>query len=462
MVTRRTLSILCLGIMGLPIYGLNFRLYEILQKRGLVGPETGTFTLFLYQYVPLAILYLVGIVILFKHDRENKVNSQVLYVILLFGLIYRIFLLPSQPVLSSDMYRYLWDGRVQAHGTNPYRYPPNDEALKDLRDNTVYPHINRKGSRTIYPAGAQAIFYLLHRLGVRHVTPFKAFTVLCDMGSILLLVVILKNLGLKRERVLVYAWNPLVIYEIGNNGHLDAFVVLFVLLAIFFLVTERPNATVSSLAVATSLKLYPLIILPALLRQKKVQKVFLFGAIVLLFYLPYFSVGGKVLGFLPEYLTNPHETFNLGLKSYLLAIPSFLGHWMVTIAFAIALVVAAAVVWIKKKEDAFDGIRFAYFLAGLQIVLVSASFHPWYLIWIIPFLSFYPSPAWLYFSLMVPFSYLKYQSPDGILPEWVRHMEYIPFFLLLAVEYFMFRKSFRSFFPLRLPGEEGHKTTMSA
>ena len=107
-----------------------------------------------------------------------------------------------------------------------------------------------------------------------------------------------------------------------------------------------------------------------------------------------------------------------------------------------------------KKKDSIDAIKLAYLLAGLNIVLTSASIHPWYILWLIPFLSLFPSPAWLYFSLMVPLSYLTYESPRGILPDWVRHLEYIPFFILLAMEYFIFQRSSGVLFPWRLTGEK--------
>jgi alpha-1,6-mannosyltransferase len=454
MIDKRAISIASLGLMGSPIYALNFRLHEILLKRGLMGPGTGLFTFFLYHYVPLGILYLIGVGIVFRSGRHKAMAPHILYIILFFGFMYRLLLVPSQPMLSWDMYRYIWDGRVQAHAINPYRYPPNHEAIEQLRDGAIYPYINRKGSPTIYPAGAQVLFYLLNRLGARSVAAFKGAILLFDMGSILLLVLLLANLGLNRERVLVYAWNPLIIYELANNGHLDGFVVFFILLSLCFLIKERPNASVSSLAVATSLKLYPFIILPAILREKKVRRLLLFSVIFFLFYLPYLSVGKKVLGFLPEYFTNPNESFNLGLKVYLLKLFPALNQWFATKAFAVALIVAAGAVWTKRKKDAVDAIKLAYIMAGLQIVLTSVSLHPWYVLWIIPFLSLFPSPAWIYFSIVVPFSYLEYEPSQGILPEWVRHMEYIPFFILLAMEYSVFQRFPKALFPWRLPGEK--------
>ncbi len=295
------------------------------------------------------------------------------------------------------------------------------------------------------------LFYLLNRLGARSVVAFKGAILLFDMGSILLLVLLLANLGLNGERVLAYAWNPLVIYELANNGHLDGFVVFFILLTFYLLIRERPNASVCSLAVATSLKLYPLIVLPAILREKKFQRLLLLSVIIFLLYLPYLSVGRKVLGFLPEYFTSPYETFNLGLKAYLLKLFPTLNQWFVTKAFAAALIAVAGTVWITRKKDTVDAIKVAYILASLQIVLTSVSLHPWYVLWIIPFLSLFPSPAWIYFSLVVPFSYVKYEPSLGILPEWVRHLEYIPFFILLAIEYALFQRSPEGLFPWRLP-----------
>jgi hypothetical protein len=351
------------------------------------------------------------------------------------------------------MYRYIWDGKTQSHGINPYRYPPNHEALQGLRDNDIYPHINRKGAPTIYPAGAQALFYLLHKLGAKSVVSLKGALLLFDMGSIFLLVMILGDLGLRRERVLVYAWNPLVIYELANNGHLDGSVIFFLLLALWLLIKNRANASVASLAAATSLKLYPLMVLPAILKEKKFRRLLLFFLVFSLFYIPYLSLGRKVLGFLPEYLVNPYESFNLGAKVYLMRIFPSLNPLFITAIFTAALFVAAGSIWIKKKKNFYHVLKFAYVLAGLQLVLTSASLHPWYLLWIIPFLTLFPSPAWLYFSLMVPFSYLKYQSPQGIFPEWVRHMEYIPFLILLATEYVILYRFPRVSFPPKLSGE---------
>ena len=67
------------------------------------------------------------------------------------------------PLTSDDIYRYVWDGRVQLAGIDPYRFVPLDPALTFLRDAQLFPPggppaINRPGVHTIYPPGAQVLF----------------------------------------------------------------------------------------------------------------------------------------------------------------------------------------------------------------------------------------------------------------------------------------------------------------
>lgn len=423
----KTISLVCLGLAYIPIYAGSF-----IQKANLVsGPGNG-FLSFVYHVALLGILYLVAVRIAFRWEASDTKNTAVL-VILFFALLYRLLLVPAQPVLSSDVYRYIWDGRVQAHGINPYLYPPADEALENLRDEAVYTHMNRHASPTIYPGGAQMLFRALNMLGVQSVSGFKSAVVLFDMGSVLVLMAILSSLGLARERVLVYAWHPLAVFETAGSGHLEGFMIFFVLLSLLLMVRGRLFASVSSLALAASLKLYPALILPAVLREKKFRGLLLFSMVFLSTYLPYIAAEKKVVGFLPEYLANPDESFNLGLKAYLLKTFPGADPMVFTAIFAAVLLSAAALIWMKHK-DINSALKYSYVLASLQIVLSGASLHPWYVIWIIPFLALFPSPAWFYFSFAVCLSYLAYGSPGQILPWWVRHAEYVPFFVLLAVE----------------------------
>src|SRR5205814_4269447 len=157
-----------------------------------------------------------------------------------FALVFRLALVPTQPLLSDDVYRYVWDGRVQAAGINPYRFVPADDALAPLRDAEVYPKINRRDyARTIYPPAAQAFFLVTHVVAGDGVVRMKLAAVAIDMLSIGLLVALLRRRRLDPARVAVYAWHPLVVWEFGHSGHVDALAVMLLVGALYALERRR-------------------------------------------------------------------------------------------------------------------------------------------------------------------------------------------------------------------------------
>jgi hypothetical protein len=146
---------------------------------------------------------------------------------------------------------------------------------------------------------------------------------------------------------------------------------------------------------------------------------------------PFLGAGRKVLGFLPIYLQNPYESFNLGLKTVLIQLLPQINYSLWSIVFLLGLAAAGLAVFFKDKHPN-PTIRYAFILMGLLVVLMPASLHPWYVIIVIPFLCFYPAVAWLLFSCMVTLSYLKYVSSTGSMPAWILVLEYGLLFALLA------------------------------
>lgn len=445
-ITPKAIRLVWLGLLGVPVYAVNFGLARLLTRLEPFAAAGTAYGSYLFQLLPVSILYLIALRTVFRHRAETRPDPQALIVILVFAALYRALLVPTTPVLSTDIYRYIWDGRAQAHGINPYRYAPEDEALASLRDQDVYPLINRRGSPTIYPAGAQLFFHVLYRAGVKSPSAFKAVVALFDMGSICVLILILFHLKLPAERVLAYAWHPLVIYELANNGHLDGVMVFFVLLAMLLLLKSRPAMSAASLALAASLKLYPLFLVPALVAKKKWRVCLLVGVVFLALYLPFLSAGKQILGFLPEYFKNPNESYNLGLKAFLLDILPISNHLVITVVFFAVLSAAAIWVWFIPKNP-ISALWYAYMLAGLLFVFAAGSLQPWYLVLVLPFLALFFSPAWLYFSFAVCLSYLTFLSPDSTVPAWVEPVEYVPFFILLSIEYMAFFRPKWGIFP---------------
>src|SRR6267142_3760836 len=83
---------------------------------------------------------------------RSRDSRPLLVIGLIFAALFRLSIIFFPPYLSDDIYRYVWDGRVQAASINPYRYIPADESVAGLRDEKIYPNINRRDyAQTIYP-----------------------------------------------------------------------------------------------------------------------------------------------------------------------------------------------------------------------------------------------------------------------------------------------------------------------
>ena len=420
------MAIVSLGLISGAAYFFNFRLQS-------VWGATSDLHFYVGVFLALSLLYLLGVYLIFKYRDLWAHSKSVVFVIILFAVMFRIFLVPADPtVLSKDMYRYIWDGRVQQNSINPYRYPPDADELKSQRDDQVYPNINRKSYPTLYPAAAQLFFRLFHVMVGDNVTGYKALMTLFDVLTLFVLLALLRVYQHGDGRLLIYAWNPLVIFEIAYSGHLEGLTVFWMVLAFLLNATHKQTAAIVALAISSAIKLYPALLLPALLnRGQRIKGCLTFVITILLLYLPFLGAGRKVLGFLPIYLQNPYESFNLGLRFMLMQLWPQMDYALWSILSFLGLTAAAVFVFVKDKHLTL-AIRYAFILTGLLIVLMPASLHPWYVIMLIPFLCFYPAIAWLLFSCMVTTSYVKYVTPSGIMPTWVLMLEYGSLFALLA------------------------------
>ncbi len=425
------MAIIGLGLISGVAYFFNFRLQSVL------GATSGIH-FYVFVFLALSLLYLIAIALIFKYRSIWQRSKSGVSIIILFAVMFRISLVPADPtVLSKDMYRYIWDGRVQQNGINPYRHPPDADALKKQRDDQVYPNINRKSDPTLYPAGAQLFFRLFHMIVGDSVSGHKGLMTLFDVLTLFLLLGLLRVYQYEDWRLLIYAWNPLVVFEIAYSGHLEGLAVFWMVLAFLFSATNKPTAGIAALAVASAIKLYPALLLPALLnRGQRIKGCLTFVIIMVVLYLPFLGAGRKVLGFLPIYLQNPYESFNLGLKFVLMQLWPQIDYSLWSIFFLLGLMAAAVFVFFKNKRPSMT-IRYAFILIGLLIVLMPASLHPWYVIILVPFLCFYPAVAWLLFSCLVSLSYFKYVAPTGIMPAWIRMLEYGLLFALLAGGFIM-------------------------
>lgn len=309
--------------------------------------------------------------------------------ILLIALALRLGPLLAPPALSTDIYRYVWDGRVQGAGINPYRYVPADPALAGLRDAEVYPNINRAGyARTIYPPAAQMIFFAVTRIA-DGVTAMKLAMVAFETGTILLILLMLRRGHAPPERILIYAWHPLTVWEIAGNGHVDSALCFLLALALFFRQREKPLATGIALAGGTLIKFVPVLLIPALWRRWDWRLPLAFAATIALLYLPYLSIGWRVLGFLPDYVAE--ERFTGGSGFYFLNLFDYLAGLtdppvLVYAAVVIAVMGAAALFVLLRPRPGPFGFAADSLLLVLLLYLLVTPHHGWYFLWLLPLL----------------------------------------------------------------------------
>ena len=383
--------------------------------------------------------------------RQKTFPANTLLIIFIAGGLFRLILLPLDPPrLSTDIYRYIWDGRVQGSGISPYLYLPVDPQLTRLRDNAVYPHINRKEyAHTIYPPVAQIFFFGATRI-TQSVPGFKSNFVLIDLATIGLIAATLRAIGQPAERVIVYAWHPLPIFEFGASGHIDALMIFFIALALLARVRGKFGLAGFALGAATLVKLIPIVLLPAIYKRWDRKLPITFAATFVLCYLPYLLGAGRgVLGFLPQYAQE--EGLQNGARYYLLLLIDYVLEWcgvvheMPTAVFtcmALALLATIALwavfrqVPLGDRNDEIKGewIFSASVLAFVFSVLLS-SYYPWYYSWLAVFLCFVPNAAVLALTLIVWPLYrsLIEQSADDLFRFESR--VFLPVFALLLVSW---------------------------
>ena len=364
-------------------------------------------------------------------ERAGGAPRATLGLVLGIAVVSRLALLPTPPTLSTDAYRYVWDARVARAGLSPYAYPPTAPEVSVFRDREIYPRLNHSTWRTIYPPGAQVFFRAVYALAPDSVRAMKVGVALAELAALGLMLLLVKRLGLPSSRVVVYAWNPLVLVEVWGSAHLDGLVLPAVVGATLAAVTRRPRSVAALLAAGALIKLYPVLLLPLLLgaaleredgpvelgaramtAARWVGPTAIFAAVVALGYAPLAGLGREVLGSLPRYVSE--EYFNPGL------VRSLVNHPALTLG-AVLTWAAWATCWRDGASLAMRARR----LAGGSTVLGPNVF-PWYAAWVVPFLALAPSPSWISFTGTVMLAYTFFLATPWAIPAWARVVEFAP------------------------------------
>jgi alpha-1,6-mannosyltransferase len=364
-----------------------------------------------------------------RHRLTGQQSRRYLVYLLGFSFLMRAVLVFATPH-STDVYRYVWDGRVQADGINPYLYVPADPALAHLRDGTIYAGVNRKDyAPTIYPPMAQIVYYLASRVS-ETVTMMKVAMLAFEALAIFALIELLAAHGLPILLASLYTLHPLPVWEISGSGHVDIMAVAFTMLAL--LAAERGQRLASGVALAAGAftKYFPFALTPAIYRRWDWKMPMAFGLTAVALYIPYISAGKKVFGFLGGYAG---EELGSGDGLYIAALLKQLGFGgaALPVFFAMAALTLLVLAWrvgFRVNPEKPD-LRGSFAIAVAFTVFFSPHY-PWYFLWLVPFLCFFPSPAVFWLTLSATALY-RLGWPPSLIGASV---QYLPFAVLLGLE----------------------------
>jgi len=395
------------------VYGLGATLLVALsicsRKPGSIGEPS-----FLIVLGIASIAYLSAIREFFSTPRFPR---RVIIVGLALAALWHLSFLMTPPGSDDDIHRYLWDGRVQRLGYNPYVVVPSDPALAGLHTPETRT-LNNPDLPSLYPAGAELFFGAITAIH-ESIFALKVAFVICDLAIVLVLLDILRRSGQGLHWVLAYAWNPLLAIEVAGSGHIDIVGALLLLLS--FAALERRWRAIAALAfgLAVAVKFLPIVLLPLYWRRVRLRDGILAAAVVGLLYLPFLNHGRIPVGSLGTYLHS--FRFNDPVFAMLerVAPPKFAVGLAMLVGFLIAI-------WLRSKSPALSSDAFAWPMAAS--LLCAPVVYPWYLLWLLPFLrSTSTVPIIIWTVSIIPTYYVWHLRALGqpwLVPGWIMLLEY--------------------------------------
>jgi len=360
------------------------------------------------------------------------------------AVLARGVLLLAPPVLSDDVFRYLWDGRVQLAGLDPYAFAPSARELAPLRD-SYWAFINYRDLPTIYPPLAQFVFRVVASVWPTPLA-FRALASAADIASVALLVGLLRRRGTDARVAVVLAWSPLAAVETAVGAHVDAAAITLLVAALLALERLRPLAAGVLAGLSLSVKLGAAALVPLLAPARRARV--LVGVCIGL--APFaLHLGGPIMPSLDDYARrwrHNDSAFALLHGAARVAVgdgrrewPQPLARWatgrpsrdvyadeaagaLARVA-AVAIWLALAALAVARRADPFGG----GLLLTTAALLLAPVVHPWYLTWLLPLLVVVRYPPLLLLAALAPLGYLASAA------VWPRLVEYgVPALAALA------------------------------
>jgi len=345
-------------------------------------------------------------------------SRRVVVIGLVLAAVWHIEFLRLPSGADDDIHRYVWDGRLQRLGYNPYIVVPSDPAAKRLHTPETR-NLNNPDLPSPYPPGAQLFFRAVTAIQ-ESTFALKIAFVVCEFAIVFVLLDVLRFNRQGAHLVLAYAWSPLLAIEVAGNGHIDI-VGALVLLVSAAALGRRWRATAAvGFGLAVAVKLLPIVLLPLYWKRVRIRDAALAAAVVGLLYVPFLNHGRIPIGSLGTYVKN--WRFNGPVFAMLdqVAPPQLLAG----LAVLVGLVTAT---WLRSAAPEWSTDIFAWPMAAS--LLCAPAVFPWYLLWLLPFLRSASTLPIIVWTVSIIPTYVMWHfrtlgRPWGPLPGWVMLLEY--------------------------------------
>ncbi len=405
------------------IFILILILFELLRIKPIIS--------YTAAYISSSLVFLLLCWQILKLDIPKKYITTL--IVLCIGL--RLIFSFNHPIGSDDYYRYLWDGKVQANGINPYRYAPADSALNNLHSEILPRLVNFPEMKTIYPPLSQMIFYFAYLIGGESFFGLKFLLLIFDLFTIYGIYLIIKKFNLPTKNILLYALCTLPLFQFFIDAHVDSFGLTFLIFAVFFYLDKRILLSLIFLAASVCIKPLGLILVPILFFHEKDWKSKIMVATIPILicaaaYLPYIFTGSPfqaLMQFTENWMFNG-VVFDI--------LETFIKNNQIARAVCGIFFIIVYLPVIFSRKDFLSQLFLSLFL----LYIFSPVVHPWYLSWLavlIPFIPRWSGIAFVSLISLTAFTILNYQL-NGVWEEYtlVLLIEYVPVLILFFIEIF--------------------------
>lgn len=367
--------------------------------------------------LPLAVAGVAYLLAVRELFRTSSFPNRVILFGLTLAALWHVQFLRMRPGVDDDVHRYVWDGRVQRLGYNPYLLVPSDPTLAGLHTSETRT-LNNPEVASPYPPGAQLFFRAVTALH-ESVFALKVAFFICDIAIVLVLLDVLRHTGRGEHWVLAYAWHPLLAVEVAGSGHVDIVGALLLLVSAAALLRGwRASASVA-FALAVSIKFIPIVLLPLYWKRVRLRDGALATAVLALLYLPFIDHGRIPFGSIGTYVQR--FRFNDPLFAALERVTT--PQIVVVLALLAGSLMA---IWMRKRSPEWSAEAFALPMAAS--LLCAPVVYPWYLLWLLPFLSSSAVLPILIWTLsIIPTYYvwrLRTLGQPWVVPDWILLLEY--------------------------------------